>query len=667
MASTRQKTEDTDGLTYTAPTDTSCGSPFGPKDPQQQAYILASSPQLMGGLSPAWSLSSGSSHGGAAYSCGPDAMFPAVDVPSAFAAGVIPPPADTVGMDDWLSQFVNTEAIDGDKPVRGAEVGQAALGGGGLSPLADCLAMPVVPEALDGVAAVLASAAGGMSAEALTSMLAAYGPGPATNIAPQKTLSLPVAPPAKRMRPAGNVAGRLTAAAGSSSPNAPATAVPRQRQVSSTSPGRSLAPASAHLVPLAPRQATGPAVASRPTYTGRGPAADTAGKSAASSRSGSSTPPGLGVLAKIAQRQSPIDAERAQQTSVKVEAQDGGSSPPQSAAAQKRQERLIKNRAAALLSRKRKREYMSRLESEVEGLKESNTSLAKRLEEAERRLAAVTAERDQLRGDDRTAAAVEQPAEVAKPQAKPRAAGALLMAMLFSFSLFTLPTLYGPASQIAVGGGAAVLPPTLPAAEPRLLIGGGGERRHIEKVEGGAGLSNGSAKPILLGGDAGRPMTMDESASLHAWIRRGGAAPVSQRHDALDYAMLYCPTLQHVVLSSDAPAAVEASSGAARVLGVPPAMEDVDDRTAPAAVSSPRVERLPPASETLDLAVPTRLAPPRPRLSLYSPVGEPSGGEAIPPPWDSCDAADRQRYLRIDVEVVGSKWVTADKLAAGLY
>ncbi|KAJ1930456.1 hypothetical protein EC988_010039, partial [Linderina pennispora] len=74
--------------------------------------------------------------------------------------------------------------------------------------------------------------------------------------------------------------------------------------------------------------------------------------------------------------------------------QAGGSADP---AAQKRQERLIKNRAAALLSRKRKREYLTKLESEVEELRESNTSLVKRLEEMEQRLNAMAAERDQLR------------------------------------------------------------------------------------------------------------------------------------------------------------------------------------------------------------------------------------------------------------------------------
>ncbi|KAJ2794454.1 hypothetical protein H4S07_006753, partial [Coemansia furcata] len=258
--------------------------------------------------------------------------------------------------------------------------------------------------------------------------------------------------------------------------------------------------------------------------------------------------------------------------------------------AQKRQERLIKNRAAALLSRKRKRDYMTKLESEVEELRESNTSLARRLEEMEQRLNMLAAERDELRrantsakvtsassaasapsaagsssasssaegtkpasgetsgkggdgaesssqaaekpddamevdgdsggnGDGQSALSflgsdgisakisrlatrsiqprVSPPAGAPKPKQaespqqqqsnKQRTTGALLMAVLFSFSLFTLPSLYTSNSQIAAGGAQSAgmlpihaLPPS--AAEQRLLISDVIERQQLQRA-----------------------------------------------------------------------------------------------------------------------------------------------------------------------------------------
>ncbi|KAJ1679478.1 hypothetical protein EV182_001971 [Spiromyces aspiralis] len=71
-------------------------------------------------------------------------------------------------------------------------------------------------------------------------------------------------------------------------------------------------------------------------------------------------------------------------------------SSPAASLAQKRQERLIKNRAAALLSRKRKREQLSSLESQVSTLTTENNELKARLAELEKKMGKLTTERDVL-------------------------------------------------------------------------------------------------------------------------------------------------------------------------------------------------------------------------------------------------------------------------------
>jgi chromosome segregation ATPase len=63
----------------------------------------------------------------------------------------------------------------------------------------------------------------------------------------------------------------------------------------------------------------------------------------------------------------------------------------------KRQERLIKNRAAALLSRKRKREHISLLESHTDLLKVDNQDLKERVSELEENVKILTEERDSAR------------------------------------------------------------------------------------------------------------------------------------------------------------------------------------------------------------------------------------------------------------------------------
>ncbi|KAJ1992705.1 hypothetical protein GGI25_002038 [Coemansia spiralis] len=515
------------------------------------------------------------------------------------------------------------------------------------------------------------------------------------------------------------------------------------------SPPRTVSNGSQNMAPLAPRQPMQTASdqqkqqkqqqnVKKPSQTNQSKDKNVAGVAASSessSRSGSSTPPGLSVLAKIAQRQAPINvkdednvssdtssANQQQQSqqarliapnttsshsSTPITSQKaiaGQSSPVNAAdaATQKRQERLIKNRAAALLSRKRKREYMTKLESEVEELRDSNSSLVRRLEEMENAMKDLADERDRLRRENeaaRTSTATttssgnnnstssnnatsnssakenenkesnessesnncknsdksvqasddamdidfkdisssnaaehqqQQQQSGSSGSSKQRTASTLLMAMLFSFSLFTLPSLYTSNNQIGAGGpqSAGILPiQALPPSEPRLLISSGGSNSGNGNIGGlypggsDSKRSKGAAEPPLIervrrsisalaqqaepvqeapqhnnksdnASNWMRPMTMEESVELHAWIKHGLASRNSVpllnfrasniddsvatqasvdlrdtqtdstskslsvvRHRSPrvnDHAMLYCPVMQHVVFSKDA-------------------------------------------------------------------------------------------------------------------
>ncbi|KAI9479712.1 hypothetical protein BX667DRAFT_494534 [Coemansia mojavensis] len=614
----------------------------------------------LGGHSPAWSLSS--SNGDS--SSGPrsphvDNMFPAL--PLGLHADA--------SLNDWLEQFVNAEALAGQSLTT------------------------LTPDMLS-----------------VLSGLCPADVAPAANIAPQQTLSKPIISAENVQKSSSECKNGVV-------------------EVSKASNGKANGKRP-HMVPLAPRQSTG-----------------------------STTPPGLGVLAKTAQDQPPIEVKQrpiaqAHSPARKQQAKTPPKQPYGDAAAQKRQERLIKNRAAALLSRKRKREYLTKLESEVEELRDANATMAQRMAEMERKMNEMAQERDQLRraaaaqsNSATTSTAKSQPKQTgsnqpasseSQSQEKPatdstdnsnqqpqqqmnkrqRTAGALLMAMLFSFSLFTLPSLYPSDSQIAAGGVQSA--GKLPSSPPRLLLPAASEHPEpehplVERVrrsisafaqqkqprldddEPQARAANTSAEADIV-----RPLTMEQSADLHAWIRRGlkasehtheqatSLAVVDQRAPRqLDHAMLYCPSMKHVMFSSDEQQVAEIQHGggrdqvgSARVLdatvsGRQISMEDVDEATEIQA--SPRVERST-ASKDVSLLIPTHDAaaaalPVRPKLSLYSPVvtSNAEANQHILPPWEEyarlSDASDsvRQKYLRIDVEVVGSKWVTAEKFANGLY
>ncbi|KAF9913064.1 hypothetical protein EC991_005932 [Linnemannia zychae] len=136
----------------------------------------------------------------------------------------------------------------------------------------------------------------------------------------------------------------------------------------------------------------------------------------------------------------------------------------------KRQERLIKNRAAALLSRKRKREHISLLESHTDLLKVDNQELKERVSELEENVKVLTEERDSARQEcerlhRQITVLTHRPHETrmdvdlernllrttdAERGLNSKATGVVFMIILFSFALFNLPS--GKLETLMVGG-----------------------------------------------------------------------------------------------------------------------------------------------------------------------------------------------------------------------
>ncbi|KAJ1845722.1 hypothetical protein LPJ73_004758, partial [Coemansia sp. RSA 2703] len=713
------------------------------------SYMLS---QQAGVASPALSLISGSSHSESARLSAPPQhmatssplshlsldhgvaplqdqplMFPALSS-TAFTDGA----ADAAALDGWLQQYVNVDALDG--TAQGSLTDDRASSPMDTSGLLDASAVEALAQALS--SDVLASImAGGPGCELLP--FATGLATPVANVAPQQTIAMTAVlgdtganPARKRQRSAECCAdsAATTAAGETLSERSNEGEAVTARASSSLSSSSVQARASSSSCSPQARAVGGRRLAPRQPATVQ------------ANGSGATTPPGLSVLAKTAQHQPPLLVKREPAPSpmpTQTPKATQRAASPEVAVAQKRQERLIKNRAAALLSRKRKREYMSKLEGDVEQLRESNEALLRRLEDLERRLGAVTAERDMLRGvaspastatvqtnaaasstvmqqtDAAAATAKKQktersadtsspstqkpqasaclsadgirqqpnkpvaapttapavatpppakrlpparsqairprvavPASAPPPAAKQPRAGALLMAVLFSFSLFTLPSLYSGDHSLSVGGeqSAGILP--LPAAPARLLLPGSSEpsvqgapliERVRRKISAMAQQHVQDEPPANQNDTAAdqrvRPMTMEESVDLRAWIShalvrpkdsapavvRPSAAAVSGGH--ADYAMMYCPSMRHVMFADVLPTQQQSASGLAdpapRISLGDHDMHDVDDVIA-------SLPDQPGASESSLQLVPTQAgrlqAKSRPKMSFYSPV-----------------------------------------------
>lgn len=132
-------------------------------------------------------------------------------------------------------------------------------------------------------------------------------------------------------------------------------------------------------------------------------------------------------------------------------------------AEQKKQERLIKNRAAALNSRKRKREQFSLMEVQVDIIKAENETLKSTIARMEKEANEWKAEKKTLlqeRDALRKEVAAQRPKSfdidlennVHVKEEKSKSPGVVLMIMLFSFAIFSLPST-SSFGRLSIGGG----------------------------------------------------------------------------------------------------------------------------------------------------------------------------------------------------------------------
>ncbi|KAI7848501.1 hypothetical protein BDC45DRAFT_523340 [Circinella umbellata] len=120
------------------------------------------------------------------------------------------------------------------------------------------------------------------------------------------------------------------------------------------------------------------------------------------------------------------------------------------AAIAKRQERLIKNRAAALLSRKRKREHLNALEEEKQQLSVENEQLKTKVAALEAKVDILEKENNDLKRRINGAPVTSSMNVLQNNTNNKKTTGVVFMIILFSFALFSLPA--RTVNQLTVGG-----------------------------------------------------------------------------------------------------------------------------------------------------------------------------------------------------------------------
>ncbi|KAK5822948.1 hypothetical protein F5H01DRAFT_153390 [Linnemannia elongata] len=309
----------------------------------------------------------------------------------------------------------------------------------------------------------------------------------------------------------------------------------------------------------------------------------------------------------------------------------------------KRQERLIKNRAAALLSRKRKREHISLLESHTDLLKIDNQDLKERVTELEENVKVLTEERDSARKEcerlhRQITVLTHRPQETrmdmdlernlrttdAERGLNSKATGVVFMIILFSFALFNLPS--GKLETLMVGGsldrpriGSNIVGRALDSYAKNPTISGQVRDPSMDK---------GSALPEIVTASS----VSDENTKSVGFVAQtrpesAWAHQVPQDEPDRD-AWLYCTNLLYSLRTSSvtkAAGSAQATNGEIR----------------------------------------------RPRLSLLSPLDGVAGSSNTEksdlPPWmpnpnGPSENASEQRYLRLDVEITSSRVVSGKGL-----
>ncbi|KAF9979278.1 hypothetical protein BGZ73_002547 [Actinomortierella ambigua] len=372
---------------------------------------------------------------------------------------------------------------------------------------------------------------------------------------------------------------------------------------------------------------------------------------------------------------------------------------PQSEAAltaqAKRQERLIKNRAAALLSRKRKREHISLLESHTDQLKTENQELKEKVTELEENVKTLTFERDAARREvDRltrqvtilTGHRLDTKMEIdlerntrlsdSERVLNSKATGMVFMIILFSFALFTLPS--RKLDTLMVGGsmerpriGASIVGRTLDTYTKNPTIAG--QMQEIKTTGQGEGSKNGHQN-----NNHTDLIVFSDNHVLQSWLGH---------HRLPETASANTGAIPRVVVSPPGSAAV--ADGETKSVGFVdqtfttaqpwdmPEDDIMDERDALLYCAN-LVYSFPPAT----LVRPAGTARTKdgrvrsPRFSIYSPVGSAHGQEGSAtgssssandlPPWMPKSTHDetnsKQKFLRLDFVVTSSRIVSGKNL-----
>ncbi|KAF8929928.1 hypothetical protein BGZ47_000821 [Haplosporangium gracile] len=348
----------------------------------------------------------------------------------------------------------------------------------------------------------------------------------------------------------------------------------------------------------------------------------------------------------------------------------------------KRQERLIKNRAAALLSRKRKREHISLLESHTDLLKVDNQDLKDRVLELEENVKVLTEERDSARQEcerlhRQITVLTHRPHETRMDMDLERnlrttdterglnskATGVVFMIILFSFALFNLPS--GKLETLMVGG-----------SLDRPRIGSNIVGRALDSYAKNPTISGQVRDPSTIRRDLNMTdlVVFSDNRALQTWL---GHQQVTVKQAATTEPIAAVVVGASMDKASALPEINTKSVGfvaqtrpqSAWAHQVP---QDEPDRDAWLYCTNLLYSlRTSSVTKAAGSAQATNGEIRRPRLSLLSPLdgvtGAPNMEKSEFPPWmpnpnGPSENASEQRYLRLDVEITSSRVVSGKGL-----
>ncbi|KAF7724825.1 hypothetical protein EC973_000710 [Apophysomyces ossiformis] len=354
------------------------------------------------------------------------------------------------------------------------------------------------------------------------------------------------------------------------------------------------------------------------------------------------------------QHYNPSPTHIASTKSVEVKNEPMTTEQQKAAALAKRQERLIKNRAAALLSRKRKREHLNALEEQNKNLTAENADLRTKVVQLEAQVSTLSKENQELR-DRLSAATMNTPSSIAAlanaRNISTKTTGMVFMIILFSFALFTLPS--HTVSRLTVGGAPRQIP---------LLGSSGGSVLDVGHPTGGKHATLDGPPNTAETGSLSTELIIMESVrprDLQMWIedKLDHGLPVTdikeeEEEDNDEKGLVHWPgrvqSAKHILSSSKAssPRVYLYSNGFSQVAPI----------HANGSAKDPLLFDMPKQHD--DEAI----------FSLVSPFGSTkfshNQSDSSHRPCDSTIFASKsQRYLQIDVKVLGSRVIDGELIS----